>query len=250
MSLWSRVLALRRLIDLAVVGLVVVGGRACASRDHVPPMPEGLCEQVELVPAIPNHVTIAAVFATIEGPGDVAPVAQWSAQMLGDELRHRGFREITAHRFERDDATIDVVGPLPDDADAVTEALARSLASHEVVYYNGHNFAGELEIDSVLERRIVVLDTCWSAQHYGAWSETVELIANSERAITGSVYSFVDLLDGLLARDGRSWRALLAPANAAAVDRASLRDASAYPEPEHYARIARCDQGQAPAEER
>ncbi|MBA2544890.1 MAG: hypothetical protein H0V17_34930 [Deltaproteobacteria bacterium] len=143
---------------------------------------------------------------------------------------------------------VDLVGPLPDDAEAVTEAIDGALASHDIVYYNGHNFAGELEIDSVVEHRIVVLDTCWSAQHYGAWSDSVELIANSERAITGSVYSFVDLLDGLLARDGRSWRALLAPANASAVDRAALRDQSAYPA-ERYARIARCDQGQAPADE-
>jgi hypothetical protein len=226
-----------------VVALLLLGVHALR-REVVPAMPEGFCER-DGAPVIPTHVTIAAVFATIDGPDDVA---RWSMETLGNELRKRGFREVSMKRFERDDATIEVVGPLPDDADAVTEALDRALAGHDVVYYNGHNFAGELEIDARAGRRIVVLDTCWSAQHYGAWSREVALIANSERAITGSVYSFVDLLDGLLARDGRSWRALLAPANVAATDRASLRIDTKYPEPERYGLIGAC-QGQAPAVE-
>jgi hypothetical protein len=114
----------RRLIDLAVIAVLVILGVHTARRDDVPAMPAGLCER-DGVPAIPRHVKIAAVFATIDGPDDVA---RWSMKMLGDELRGRGFRETSALRFTRDDATVELVGPLPDEKRPVTEAIDRALA--------------------------------------------------------------------------------------------------------------------------
>jgi hypothetical protein len=79
-----------------------------------------------------------------------------------------------------------------------------------------------------------------------ALADETELIGNRERAITGSVYGFVDLLDALLARDGRDWHTLLAPINAAAIDRAAAR--SSYPEPERYGRVGECHPGASSAE--
>lgn len=239
---------MRRLVDVAVViALAITGARALRGRP-VPALAAGWCADVEGTPRVGEHVAIAAVFSTIEGPDDVAG---WSLHTLAGELEGRGFTRISPTRWRRADATVDLVGPLADEAGTVEAALDRALVDHEVVYFNGHNFAGELELD--LDRsdradRILVLDTCYSAQYYGELARDRIVIANTERAITGSVYSFVDLLEALLARDGRSWREVLAPGNRSARARAALREGTAYETPERYGRVARC-QGQGPADE-
>ncbi len=140
------------------------------------------------VPKVPAHPSIAAVFARIEGPEDVTG---WSMRTLEDELLAHGFHRIE-NGFERADATVELF-LLEDDEDAVEAALNRELARRDIVYYNGHHFGGGLELRAV-GRPIAVLDPCYSTQFYASMSTTAELIGNRERAITGSVYGFVDLL--------------------------------------------------------
>ncbi len=231
----------RRLIDLGFASAIAILAIVYAcSRDRVPALPDGVCADTDGIPAVPAHVRITAVFATIEGPEDVTG---WSMTTLASELASSGFHETTKQRWSRDDATVEVIGPLPDDADTVEAALNTALASSDIVYYNGHHFGGALELHA-RAHPIAILDTCWSAQYYAELAGETTLIGNRERAITGSIYGFVDLLDALLARDGRSWRTLLAPINTAAIDRAAHRDV--YPEPERYGFVGPC-QGQVPA---
>lgn len=285
----SRRRKLRFATDVAV--LIALAILFFTRRDRgVPEMPRGFCAETDGTPALPDRVTIAAVFATIHGPEDVTG---WSMTTLGRELEGRGFLR-DGDRYVRADAVVEISGPIEDDADDVGVALERALAQHDIVYYNGHNFGGGLAIDTTLEgtlvasrepakmpntrtlatspepaktptfiasheptgapgvdqprRRMLILDTCYGAQLYSGLAEELVLIANTEKAITGSVFGFVDLLDGLLARDGRGWRTLLAPINAAARDRAALREDSEHPEAERYGLVGRC-QGQAPADE-
>lgn len=231
----------RRLIDLGFASAIAVLAIVYAcSREQVPRLPAGVCAETEGFPVVAAHARIAAVFATIEGPEDVTG---WSARTLASELARLGFSETSPHQWSRADATVDVIGPLADDAETVETALNRALDRHDIVYYNGHHFGGALELHA-RNHPIAILDTCWSAQYYAALAGETALIGNRERAITGSVYGFVDLLEALLARDGRSWSSVLAPINAAAIHRAARRDV--YPEPEKYGLVGRC-QGQAPA---
>jgi hypothetical protein len=234
----------RRLVDVAVVlGLAITAALAVCRARPVPPMAAGLCADTDGMPRIGSHVSIAAVFSTIEGPDDVA---RWSLRTLGDELVRRGFTRESPTRYRRFDAIVELVGPLVDDVDTVEAALDHALANFDLVYFNGHNFAGEIDLGA--RAKIMIFDSCYSAQYYGELAGEMALIANTERAITGSVYGFVDLLDGLLARDGRSWRALLGPVNAAARARAALREGTEYETPERYGLVGKCH-GQAPADE-
>ena len=184
-----------------------------------------------------DWLAVAAVFGDIRGERDFTG---WSMRTLAAELEARGFRNTRANRYERGDAIVDLIGPLDDDGDTVEAALQAALATHTVVYYNGHAYGGELALSPPDAYRIVMLDSCWSAQHYGHLADKVDLIANTERAVTGSVYSLVALLDGLLARDHATWPELLAPLNADARDRAALRPHSRYPDPERYGRVGPC----------
>jgi len=233
----------RRLIvdaGFAIAALVV--GIALLVRDDIPEMLPGLCPVTE---GSPRHdllerddwLAVAAVFADIPGERDFTG---WSMRTLATELEARGFRNTMAGRYERADAIVDLIGPLADDGDTVEVALQAALASHTVVYYNGHAYGGELALSPPEDYRIVMLDSCWSAQHYGHLADRVDLIANTERAVTGSVYSLVGLLDGLLARDHATWPELLAPLNADARDRAALRPRSRYPDPERYGLVGPC----------
>lgn len=223
----------RRLIDVVFVCALAACAVIYARHDRIPALPD--CAQLDGVPKVPAHASIAAVFARIEGPEDVT---RWSMQTLETELLAQGFHR-TSHGFERADATVELV-LLEDDEATVEVVLNRELARRDIVYYNGHHFGGGLELRAA-GHPIAILDTCYSTQFYASLSATAELIGNRERAITGSVYGFADLLASLLERNGASWSALLGPLNSSAIDRASRRDV--YPEPEHYSYC-----GQVPAD--
>lgn len=225
----------RRLIDVAFACAIAACVVIYARRDRIPPMPD--CAQTDGVPELPAHASIAAVFARIEGPEDVTG---WSLHTLETEVRALGFRRTSPRVYERSDATLELF-LLEDDEVAVETVLNRELARRDLVYYNGHHFGGGLELHAS-GHPIAVLDTCYSTQLYSALATTAHLIGNRERAITGSVYGFVDLLGALLERAHARWQTLLAPVNAAAIIRASRRDV--YREPEHYSYC-----GQAPAVE-
>lgn len=231
-----------RLIDAgfaAAIALVAIYAmHSC--KPTIPDLPAGVCANTApatRTPLVDGRLAIGAVFAVIDDDHDVTG---WSSSTFTRELELRGFRRVSPARFERADAVVDLVAPVPDDVGDVQQALDGALASHAVVYYNGHNFGGELELVPHGPQQILVLDTCWSAQYYGDLAPRVALVANTERAITGSVFSFLGLLDGLLARDGRSWATLLAEMNAEARIRARLRPDSPYPEPERYALVTVC----------
>lgn len=231
----------RRLIDLgcacAAIACIAV---FAATRERIPELPDGMVADSDGVPQLPARASIAAVFARIEGPEDVTG---WSVRTLEAELVAQGFHAVAPERLERADATVELIGPLADEREIVEAVLDRELARRDVVYYNGHHFGGRLALHP-RGHPIVMLDTCYSTQLYAALAGEAELIGNRARSITGSVYGFADLVAALLARDGASWRALLAPINRAAIARAARRDV--YPEPERYGRVG---YGQAPADE-
>jgi hypothetical protein len=237
---------LRRVVNAGFALAMLIVGLALLLRDDVPDMLPGLCPAVDASPRYDqlerdDWLAVAAVFADIQGERDFTG---WSMDTLAAELEARGFRASRSGRYERTDAIVDLIGPLEDDGETVEAALQAALASHTVVYYNGHAYGGELALSPPDAYRIVMLDSCWSAQHYGHLSDRVDLIANTERAITGSIYSLVGLLDGLLggllARRHASWPELLAPLNADARDRAKLRPQSRYPDPERYGLVGPC----------
>lgn len=233
---------MRRVVDASFAIAALVVGLALLLRDDVPEMLPGVCPATDGSPRYAelerdDWLAVAAVFGEIQGERDFTG---WSMRTLAAELEARGFRNTMADRYERADAIVDLVGPLDDDGDTVEAALQAALATHTVVYYNGHAYGGELALSPPDAYRIVMLDSCWSAQHYGHIADKVDLIANTERAVTGSIYSLVALLDGLLAGHRASWPELLAPLNADARERARLRPDSRYPDPERYGLVGPC----------
>ena len=100
--------------------------------------------------------------------------------------------------------------------------------------------------------RVLLLDTCWSQQHYSVpivkARHRYDVISNTERSITGSVDSFVELLRGLVhaawTHDNASWPRLLAPMNRLASQRAIRRvlenPRTKYAHPENYGLSALC----------
>jgi len=157
----------------------------------------------------------------------------WSYRAFEHGLRARGFNEVAPERFQRGAITIDLA-LIPDDPAQSTAALAGALASHDIIYYNGHSHGGDIELSPGPDYRVIVLDSCWSTQHFAERlvGANRDVITNRERSITGSIESFLALLDALVAR---------APAyplgqmNELAVARAWNRAArSKYKEPERY----------------
>jgi hypothetical protein len=164
---------------------------------------------------------------------------------------------------------VDVVGPraLPRAGGpaAIEPILADAIARHEIVYFDGHADGGRL---AALARpgtyapagyRILLLDTCWSLQHYGVAARTaggraLDLLVNPERSVTGSVGSFlpflIDVAEGAAAqRRGEPalvWARLLAAMNGAAEARAAQRTALGAPRrlraPERYGLSVGCRQ--------
>jgi hypothetical protein len=257
---------LRSWIDVggaaAMVACVVVIG--IASSDRPPPVPDDVCAANATRPRYEQliadgRITIVAMFGQIDNGGldNNRDHGAWSFRTFQAALVERGFQPIASEpyrdtaRYERvtNGVTIDVdvVGPrsLGRDRDAIGAALGAALPRYDIVYYNGHDFDGALRgLDPPRDGyRIVMLDSCWSTQHYshrlGA-SSTVDVIGNTERSVTGSVESFLALLDGLDAR-APTWDALLEPMNELATRRADLRRPYLqFVRPEHYRRDIAC----------
>ena len=86
---------------------------------------------------------------------------------------------------------------IADDPAQTTAALAGALASHDVVYYTGHSHDGEIAIEPPSDYRLIVLDSCWSTQHFAEHliGPQRDVITNSQRSVTGSIESFLVLVD-------------------------------------------------------
>lgn len=216
----------RRAVDAscglaAAIALAVVTLRG---RDDRPAMPDGICLHDAF--ALPPHARIAAVVGAYEAGDPARDPAIAGVRWLDRALRERGFVR-AGSRYVRGDVTIDVVGPIAfDDIAGTSAALERASLEHDVVYYTGHSYDGELALPA---RGVLVLDTCWSAQLYGerASRRADPAVVNSERSVAGSIESLVELVDG----------EPLAALNATAADRAAKRSKWAA---EHYGVLARC----------
>lgn len=223
-----------------------------------------------------SRLTVAALLAQMDPKRPVArDFNAWSARALEQALLQQGYRR-TLHRpadgrsrFERVihgqlTVVVDVIGPraLPyrHGASIVGPALRTAIRDHEIVYLNGHAFAGKLkplkhaQVLPADAYRILLLDTCWSQQHYGVAVVKArpgyDVISNTERSVTGSVDSFIELLDRLVYAAGNyrtwTWASLLAPMNELARQRAFgrvLHDfRTPFPRAEHYGLSAVCAQ--------
>jgi hypothetical protein len=128
--------------------------------------------------------------------------------------------------------TVDLV-LIGDDPEQSTAAIAGALASHDVVHYNGHSHAGAIGYAPPADYRLIVLYSCWSTQHFARHliGPQRDVITNSERSVTGSVESFLVLVDAV--RSGGDYP--LARMNALAEARAEARaPISKFKEPERY----------------
>ena len=231
--------ALRLAIDLTFVAAIIGTGIAVYAT-RAPDVPAGVCTSDAGAPRYDamladGRITIAAVFGELDGgPADHN---EWSYRTFAVALRERGFVE-TGERFERGALTIDLA-LVERSAAHTSAALAGALVSHDVVYYNGHSYKGALAIEPSDEYRVLVLDTCWSTQYYAAElvAPSRDVITNRERSVTGSIESFLALVDALHARS--AWP--LTEMNALAETRARTRAAlSMYKEPERYRRDVAC----------
>ena len=159
----------------------------------------------------------------------------WSATSLADELTARGFtREGRFHRRGR--LEVEIVAPelAPIFDDVTRERTSRLIAESDVVYVNGHAETRIMEALSLASSwsprkpRLVVLDSCWSyyleSRRVQAISGPTHLVVTDGRAITGSVASFVPIVDALLDPSrAPTWRSLLTPMNDRAAERAVAR---------------------------
>lgn len=257
---------------LLLAGAVLAAGAALASGDDGPPqMPAGVCDASphdqhtsprwgELTTPLAGGGATASfgvVLGRLDNEGPES--AEWTATQLRRALLVRGFAPWPGgaterwHRPRPVPATLELYGPLPDRAAALEPALTLALSHHRVVYYHGHSHRGDLGALADLPaagHRLVVIDTCHSAQFYTApWivgaAPGFDRIVNRGRSVTGSIGSFVPVLDALLTAaetgTGPSWAELLAQMNQRAVERAARRPASGpFSEPERYGRAQRC----------
>jgi hypothetical protein len=228
--------AIRLAVDLVFAAAVVACGVTVHAMNRTPDVPAGVCTTTTGGPRYgamlaDGTLTLAAVFGELVG-GPTDPNA-WSARAFADGLRSRGFVEVEPDRYRLGDITVDVALVSTDPAES-TAALAGALASHDVVYYNGHSHGGALGLDPPADYRLIVLDSCWSTQRYAERliAPGRDVLTNTERSVTGSIESFFVLVDALIAREP-AWP--LAEMNALAERRARLRaPLSKYKEPEHY----------------
>lgn len=262
----------RRPAKVLLAAVAALAAWAASAEDDGPPqLPPGVCdgsprdretsprwsELTRPLEAAGAAVSIGVVLGRLDNDGPES--ADWTAEQLRRALLVRGFAPWLAtegpterwHRPRPVPATLEIYGPLPDRRGALEPALARALAEHRVVYYHGHSHRGRL--DGLADwpaagHRLLVLDTCFSAQFYtapwiGASAPTFDRIVNRGRSVTGSVGSFVPVLDALLAAAelgaGPSWAELLAQMNGRAAERAGRR-AARFAEPERYGRAQRC----------
>ena len=195
-----------------------------------------------------GRLDVAAVFGQMD-PGGLTPDddGRWSVETFVLALERRSFTlegdqldgridgravRVTLYRPE----AFSLERPEADRRDVLREALAE----HEVVYINGHAFQSAWDVldDPSAYRahyRVVVLDVCWSWQLYvrpvlGAQrgGRRAHVVSSTNRVVTGSVHSFLWLLDDL-AGARESWRVTIAGMNALAARRASDRRAHVEP---------------------
>jgi len=220
---------------LALIGCGVI---AYVVDDH-PAMPDDVCiarsddgpRYSELL--ADERITIAVVFGELAGGPDDYNAR--SASALAGALRARGFRETAPSHFEARAVTIDIAIH-PNDKTVIGPALTAAFATHELVYYNGHSYEGDLDFAIPDDYRIAVLDTCWSTQLYSARvvGPSRDVIGNTDRSVTGSIDSLITIVDGLRAH-APAWQPLIERSNAHAVTRALGRAPfSRYTAPEHY----------------
>jgi hypothetical protein len=221
-----------RWLDLGfALALIVAGVMAAAtwSGDPRPDMPAGVCLDDRFQLARPRR--IAALIGQIE-PGEPAhDPAMQSVRFLEQALVDRGFRR-TGSRFTREALIVDLLGPpsLPfEEVPATGAAIEHALREHDLVYYNGHSYDGALRF-AIPADRVLVLDACWSAQLYGEALAGSTVVANSERAVTGSVETLLHVIDGHP----------IAAINASAIARALRRGSTKFPTAERYGRLAGC----------
>ncbi|HEY5949133.1 MAG TPA: hypothetical protein VIV40_26755, partial [Kofleriaceae bacterium] len=237
--------ALRLAVDLAFVGALIACAVTVYARSRAPDIPDGVCSATTGGPRYDamladGTITVAAVFGELAGgPTDHNA---WSYRAFATGLRERGFSEIApsigytqGHEVERyrlGTMTIDLV-LMPDDPAQTTAALAGALASHDVVYYNGHSHGGGITISPPGDYRLIVLDSCWSTQHFAkrVIGPQRDVITNSDRSVTGSIESFLVLVDALGTRGGWPLAEMNALAEARARHRAPL---SRFKDPERY----------------
>jgi len=236
--------ATRLAIDLGFVGLLIACAVTVYAQTHAPDIPDGVCRATSNGPRYDamladGRITIAAVFGELQGgPTDHN---QWSYRAFAGGLRDRGFAE-NGDGFTFGNVTIDLA-LVPDDPAQTSAALAGALASHDVVYYNGHSHDGTIEILPPRDYRLIVLDSCWSTQHYAARliGPERDVLTNSDRSVTGSIESFLALVDALRAHERWPLDEMNALADARARKRAPV---SRFKDPERYRVDGTCSESE------
>ncbi|HEX5058532.1 MAG TPA: hypothetical protein VFV99_04185 [Kofleriaceae bacterium] len=226
--------ATRLAIDLGFVGLLIACAITVYAQTRAPDIPDGVCRADSRGPRYDamladGRITVAAVFGELQGgPTDHN---LWSYRAFASALRDRGFAE-DGDRFTLGNVTIDLA-LVPDDPAQTSAALAGALARHDVVYYNGHSHDGAIDISPPHDYRLIVLDSCWSTQEYAQRLVGPErdVLTNSDRSVTGSVESFVALLDAIRAHEHWPLDEMNALAEARAHKRAPV---SRFKDPERY----------------
>jgi hypothetical protein len=237
--------AIRLTIDLLFTGALIACAVTVYAKSRTLDLPPGVCTTTTGGPRYgamlaDGDLTVAAVFGELSG----GPIDHnvWSYRQFETALRERGFIDVEPgigytqgheiDRYRRGNVTIDLV-LIADDPAQSSAALAGALASHDVVYYTGHSHDGAIKIEPPMDYRLIVLDSCWSTQHFAARviGPQRDVITNSERSVTGSIESFVVLLDALLTNS--NWP--LDEMNSLADIRARKRAAvSKFKQAEHY----------------